>query len=551
MVEIFMKIKVITDINEFKEYRLQWNNILEKMNNTNPFLDFDLICTWWSYFGQDKRLFIIVIIKDIKIIGFSQFMINKKAIGEEINFIGFPQYSYNDFVVEAKYKKYFINKVMEYLFNHSYLISLNGLSEDSDTINLIKDYLIKDKVKFSTSVTPAYFIEKHAGFKEYYKGLNSGQIRNIDKREKRLKKLGCIEYRKIDDENLEEIFNLHDKRWMKKNDTSNFSVGNTKEFFKEVCLNKKLSFEVSVKGLYLNNRIIAYEYGFKLKDRYVYYRVCHDDDYYIYSPGKIITKYIIKTNFDKEINYFDFGIGYEEYKTYWTDSYKNIYKIVFSTNKLSLNYKISKTKENFIKSLKKNYKFVMFIRNTLGKIKYYLSFRNIKNIKITEYARKIISVEDYRILEINLNHLNYLNDLYPIKKCNIDEIDLITEMTNKKKADLIKMFYYGFDLFLKYDNNKLHYMFWTKKNIKLPEINYNENLNDDSLFIYDIYFNEKYSNKNNINEILSYIKQRGFKRCYLKTNKKSSKILRGLDYRQYMRKSYIRFLDKYLKGFLT
>jgi len=79
------------------------------------------------------------------------------------------------------------------------------------------------------------------------------------------------------------------------------------------------------------------------------------------------------------------------------------------------------------------------------------------------------------------------------------------------------------------------------------ELNSVKDLDSNSLFIYEIYFNNSGPNIKDINEILSFIKQKGFKKCYLRIDKICRKTLKGLDYKQNMKKSYIRFLNKYLK----
>ena len=51
------------------------------------------------------------------------------------------------------------------------------------------------------------------------------------RKEKRLYNLGELKYEKLNPQDLEEVFAIHDKRWQKKIGNSEFSKGKTKLFW--------------------------------------------------------------------------------------------------------------------------------------------------------------------------------------------------------------------------------------------------------------------------------------------------------------------------------
>lgn len=380
-----MKVKVVKNIKELYPYKDIWGKIVEENNVDIPFLQFDWIVEWWNYFGSDKKMFLLVIFKENEIMGFCPLMMINKGLYKEIRFIGYPHASYADFLLFNDTREKTIEFIVDYLsgINEICIFNLNGFFENSPNYILLKDYMFKSrKAHYIRGVESFYILIEDKEFDEYFKTrIKHNSIKNIKKKEKRLKKMGSVAFKIIDDEKIDDIFNIHSKRWEKKLDTSRFTKDKEKKFFKQLALDKRNPVNACIYSLTIDERLIAFGYCFNCRGRKLFYQISHDDDFADYGPGKILTKNVIREAFINGTKIFDFSIGYERYKYEWTDEKTFVNRILFSTRGIISGIILKKYifKEKIIKLLKKNYSLVIFKRNKLGHLRYKLLKMFIRN----------------------------------------------------------------------------------------------------------------------------------------------------------------------------
>lgn len=176
---------------------------------------------------------------------------------------------------------------------------------------------------FRGDVAP--YIELRGGFEPYLDSLKrfrkkqkSDTLRQI----KRLGELGALEFQVVPcrspraGEVLEAF--LDQKRWR-------FQVSGVhgvlfkpgyEEFYRtEVRDNAS----VHLSSLTLNGEIIATHLGYLFKDRLYFVMPTYDHRFGKYSPGRVLTYYLIRHCFERGVKVFDFCIGPEDYKYEWTD----------------------------------------------------------------------------------------------------------------------------------------------------------------------------------------------------------------------------------------
>ena len=70
-----LAIEEVNNIEEFQALKEQWNLLLEQCSDNNIFLAWEWLFTWWQYFGNDKKLRILLIKEGNNIIGIAPFML--------------------------------------------------------------------------------------------------------------------------------------------------------------------------------------------------------------------------------------------------------------------------------------------------------------------------------------------------------------------------------------------------------------------------------------------------------------------------------------------
>ena len=507
-----MEIEVIKELEHLKLYRDIWHHILHQQKNEITFIEMDWIIAWWKYFGQNHELFILMILDGTTIKGFCPLMkINKRGY-KEITFIGYPQASYLDFIMDDGQKKEVIPYVLDYLLGlpGKYMIRFYGLFEDSLSHLTIMDYLKTSGISHFTTSLPCIFCTLKGGFEDYFKGRFSARTRHtIGRKERKLKKLGVLKFEGVDLEKLDEIFHMHDQRWKRKVGDSSFSQGMTKEFFKELAENHYETFQTSIDVISLNGKIISFIYGFLCRGRYIFYRIAHDDKFSIFSPGELVLKGKIEQCFEKGIKVFDFGAGYEPYKNAWAGQQVNVDSIFFPNHRILpwLIFNKDRYKSHLRASIKKSKILVNFKKYTLGKIKYKISRENLSRLYIhwkwtlhrqgvwKSLIRPIIQYEKYDIFHKRLPKSlkrTLVQPFYQRIEYNIDQLDNIIELLGEEPKNIVKKLAMGHRFFVvKYEDKTLFHYWVGIQSIQIPHSKTTEKMDRQECMVYDIYFYEQ------------------------------------------------------------
>lgn len=554
-----IKIKEIDDIEELERLRPAWNKILGNDNRCSPFTELDFIVSWWSFFKDKNRLFILQILENEKTIGFCPLMITKIGFYNIVRFIGFPQANFMDFIIDDEYKKRTIEAIVDYLKSKKMFFYLSGIPENSKNIELFLEYLKKkNKSYFVRDIEELFIKIDGQDFDEYYNNrFKSHERKEMKRRENKLKELGSFIYGYLDKDRIDEIFDIHERRWKKKLDGSRFSDKGVKEFYKYLALKDDLSFKTCVNTINLNNRIIAFKYGYECKNKYVSHRICHDDYFSLYGPGKLMTKERVMECFYRGMDEYNFGTGYSSYKAEWTDGRVRIKNIYFAGSGFitKLIYLKHCLLERVKCLLKRADLIVVFKDKVLGKIIYYLSLESLENlykkidIKIKElgifgiaksFVKRIgewIFLKEkytvyYKDLDIERGDIK-LNCDCIIDEFNIDDLDELSEFTRRNPEEIIGRLYRNHKCFTAKHNEKIVYCAWADfSNIEVEGIGYKASLDGKAAYIYDGFTELKYRNKgiskDGINHIIGYLKDNDFNRCYIAVKDENAPSIKSI-----------------------
>jgi CelD/BcsL family acetyltransferase involved in cellulose biosynthesis/GNAT superfamily N-acetyltransferase len=572
-----MKINIIDDIEEFKKYKDDWNRLLSSDYSCTPFTEFDWIINWWKFFGLGNRLFIMMITAGGKIIGFCPFIICREGLQDVIRFAGYPHANYMDFVIDKEYREICMKLTAAYIINLNMLIDLQGIPEDSENMSFLLKYLKGNDIGYIARRFDVFYLKTEKGnFQDFYDNrFNARYRREKGKKESRLRELGNLKYENLDMEQIDDIFELHKKRWKRKLDSSRFAEERENNFYKYLASKDDLDFKICVDALSLNGRIIAFKYGFESRGKYISYRTSHDDDFAIYAPGMIIHKERIKECFEKGMEEYDFGPGYMPYKAEWADRQGGVMRIIFPGRgciaklaflKLSLMTKA-------ILLLKKSSIIVNFKEKKLGSIKYSLSKENFKEIYkrlrtkfmisgflglITSIYKRsvgaIYSREQYIVLskklQYNSDSQSKLNDEITVTEFNIDDLEELSRIMRISPKPIIDRLYKRDKCFTAKHENRIVYYTWVNfLNIKIESIGYETNLDKKSVYIYDGFTDPEYRSRGissrSLNYISEYLNERNYNKFWVvvrNTNVPSIKTCKKAGFVQEYTVSGIRFL---------
>lgn len=344
-----LKIEVLTTIQEFEKIEKEIDILIQKNNGRVLYLTFDYLVSWLHVFANENKgneLHILVAKKNDRIIGLCPMILQPIKWTnlfplKVMKFIGEGLWGYADLLILNEFRDEVIGAFLDFLLRQSRTydrLEIGPISEDSPNINAIRSYFFKtleNKKKCpsirETWIADAPYVTINGCFTDYKKKILSRNLtHDIERRIRRLKELGTLEYRKITERNqltslhgcLEEFFLLHQKEWK----SSRFSkIPQYKKLYHEVALRaiQKGFFEFSY--LSLNQNMIACHYGFVLNQRLYHFTIAHDIDFNWYAPGKILLYYMMEDAFTHALREFDFLNDREDYKLQWTSDIRKRY----------------------------------------------------------------------------------------------------------------------------------------------------------------------------------------------------------------------------------
>ena len=508
-----MELLIISSREKLEQYRDDWSLILEKIQNTNPFIEYDWVNEWWKHLGENKQVEIIGVRIDKKMVAFFPFLYEKGLLGYKYYFMSFGQSNYMDIVAYDDLLDRSITYVLDEIIRmrKNVVFYLHGLLESSNTTASLEKYFGSRNTKYTVHRVITPFIDlKKIKLEEYMEKRR--RLHRLDRREKRLHENGKVEFLRSSPEEMDYIFKIHDKRWEKRRDTSGFTNEKEKNFYRSLAKITSGALKTQIDSLYINDTMIAFNYGFNCRGRYLGYVLGYDDDFETFSPGRILEKEkILQCKYENE-RVFDLSIGYESYKFEWNTDLDFTSRIIFSSNTISS--KVIRNwlsmKEAFIERIKKNHKLVLFIRKTIGKLLFI-----IKNMFKTESKGARSEVIDYirRIRKYFYENERFL--VYKMEKKNVPDfpeseefVELTIndamkcpEIVSIHMKDICRKMYGGCKGYYPKDNLAYENIFWTNdKVLRIDRISYLEQFKKSSVF-----FNNW--NEGNLSAICSSVKK--------------------------------------------
>lgn len=412
---------VLTTREAWLPYKEQWQQIVDENGADNPFLEFDLLYAWWSFVAKDD-IEIHVCSEDGEVKGFFPLAVQKTSAGTRYQFIGETDLNYMDFVVLDKYKSDIIPAFLAELFDtdEAITLELRGVEESSQTNEVLEHTATKEGYAYNFTRTVAPYVSLIETPQETYTPLHKSSVK---KQVKRLKQIGDIHFRAATKADLPAIFDLFDKRWSKKSDTSGFTSPEKKAFFTDL-----LNYDVTKLEVFeLDETLLGFTYSFQKGNRFVCYLHSFEEDYRRFGAGNLLDYHMMLQRYDGDVDIVDFSIGYEDYKYRWA-THSNFVRTYYMANAAGRStWQRQAFVGKCVELTKKSSKAVHFKRNTLGRAKYWMeNYRELPRYTQQNIFSKEVDI--YRLPKRTLRTINTAQPLsHDMLQANLtaSEIDLL------------------------------------------------------------------------------------------------------------------------------
>jgi len=336
----------VLEVNDFQSLESEWNTLLKKNTvDNNIFLTWEWQSIWWSHFGEKRKLLLLLIEDRNKILAIAPLMLSEYRLRgplhiKKIEFIGAHHSDYHNFILSKKKTeclKLFVNYLNEEIADWDW-IELTEICDNTVTVDLLETLFpqVQSKLKMKKSfcnVCP--YISLPDSVDLLIAGFRRNLRRNLKKSLKRIKKDHKVDFMSYDEagfsveEAMKLFINLHKKRW---GETSLLgSLESEGEKFRDFHIDVAKRFsENGWLGLYfllVDNEPVCAIYGFEYGQKMYDYLKGFDPDYYNYSVGNLTLNFLLEELINKGFRELDLMRGSEEYKTRWTDDYRQNFEL--------------------------------------------------------------------------------------------------------------------------------------------------------------------------------------------------------------------------------
>jgi CelD/BcsL family acetyltransferase involved in cellulose biosynthesis len=338
---------------QFGNMREEWNSLLGKSATNEIFLLWEWMYSWWDVFKNGNGELYLLRGKNPlgETIGIAPFYLHHQTgLGNckrnTIRFCSsletFPDHL--DIIAPKEYEHSFSEAVVNYLIQHGQdwdLIKLDGVHDDA----MIKKYLTSARPKqngvLTTSIPSARcpYLTMDNTFEGYLRSFSSKKRQTLLRKRKILMNrekalLKTVHSDEEPEKPLQELFILHNERAKRKGIKTTFRGEDLYRFHNKVIQYLLKEGKIILTVLHKETPPLVSYYCFKHNRKYYYFQAGLSDEGEKNSAGAVLFSLIIEKAFQEGCREFDFLRGSEEYKFYWTKTYRKDYSLIVRKDNL-------------------------------------------------------------------------------------------------------------------------------------------------------------------------------------------------------------------------
>jgi CelD/BcsL family acetyltransferase involved in cellulose biosynthesis len=315
-----MQSRIITRFEELQDLAGEWDRLWSINPHRQIFKRFDWSRAWWQGYGRSVSLWTPVAFAGGKLVG----VLPLVRYNNRLIFFGDPGSDYNDILCENATSPEILQCLLKALCNAS-----PGAWKCATLANVPQRSLLLSSIAQLPSQWGSHFVKIEGQAcssvildDENRQATLQGILSQKEPRqhEKKLQKLGKLNFRHIEDRaeihcHLCKFFEQHTQRWaLVSGGNQRFLSEQSRAFYGALVNNLDPSRELRFSVLQLDDRPIAYHFGFQLDGKFIHYKPTFDINLWQHSPGQVLTRRLFSYAETSGVNEFDFTIGNETYK---------------------------------------------------------------------------------------------------------------------------------------------------------------------------------------------------------------------------------------------
>ena len=331
-----IEVRLIQDPNIFLKMESQWQALQDKSQSDSLFLTWTWMATWWRFFGEEAKLWLLLAEDEGQLVGIAPLMISNRAPASKLERVNITwrqlefmaasaPVDHWDFIVEAGREAQVMPIFLDFIKSHQYawdVLELANILPTSPNLPYIRQTDIP-WVETDGHETP--FIDLPAEWDTYFNTKINTQKRNNNRRMYKIIEKGVgsdWSFSVITDPfELETAMNqlvvLHQQYWVGEDQAGAFADPHMTEFYYTIARRFLERGWLLLVRLLVQGQPAVVSIQFSYRGRVYSFASGINDEYRKLQVGNIVTEQILRHAIANGAHEYDFMWGDEEYKFYW------------------------------------------------------------------------------------------------------------------------------------------------------------------------------------------------------------------------------------------
>jgi CelD/BcsL family acetyltransferase involved in cellulose biosynthesis len=329
------RIVITHDRGELDRLRILWTHVHNRSANESIFMTWEWVNTWWTHFGEDHKLWILLAYDNLRLVGIAPLMeVGRRPENysaqfatrfRELRFIGgTADYDHLDFLVERGAEERvipaFLNALLERKTQWD-ILHLSNIPSSSKTLEILRNFPASWE-ETDRSLCPV--VNLPSDWEVFLQSLSSGKRKEQRRFQRQLDAAypGRWTMRTVKSAadlpgTLDNLFTLHERKWEAHGKQGAFGTPREQAFHRAIARDFLASGWLRLHRLEIDAKVAATIYSFQYRGRSYDFASGMNFSVESLSPGQVLTEFALREAIQDGVREYDFLRGSEEYKFRW------------------------------------------------------------------------------------------------------------------------------------------------------------------------------------------------------------------------------------------
>jgi len=328
-----LRTEIVQNFSQLEALSAQWEWLWKVSPVREAFTMFPWTRASWRAYGAHRTLCTPIVYRDKAIVGILPLAAERRCL----RFIGAPRSDYNDLLCAESDAVEVLEAAFTALLKLGIswdLCRLENLPQHANIVKYYNDVKVPPRCHLQLwfrDVTPTLKMSA-ANKEDITKAILSKK--SLQRHTRTLERAGELRFRHIEDRqdiinHLPEFFRQHIARMSRAGKKSLFCHQNARHFYEALIEEFDPRQELRFAVLELDNRPIAYHFGFEVHGKFTWYKPTFDVDLWTYSPGDVLLKRLFEYIAVCDVHEFDFTVGNEPFKSRFANQIHHNFTLCF------------------------------------------------------------------------------------------------------------------------------------------------------------------------------------------------------------------------------